>query len=279
MKKIDLHIHSYYSDGEASPKEIINIAQRENIKLLSLTDHNFIFKDEEIKKYALEKGMVFVEGLEISSLDRKINSSLHILGYSNNFDAGINDDLRETVDGYNSRAKGIINKLNKEFPGINLDFDFLKSKNKEIYVSRNTLIMELLKFLKDKMSFKEAKKRAFVEENDDWMLRPERAVEIIKNRGGVAVLAHSGNLLEKLGTEKYEKLVKNLCANGLGGLEVYHPKHTKENIENIKHLAKKLNILITGGSDWHGFNFSPKVKPGCYLGEENYACFLESLNS
>ena len=71
MKKIDLHIHSYYSDGETSPSDIINIAQKEDIKLLSLTDHNFIFKNKETKNHALKKGIIFVEGVEISSLDKK----------------------------------------------------------------------------------------------------------------------------------------------------------------------------------------------------------------
>ncbi len=265
MKKIDLHIHSYYSDGETSPSNIINIAHKEDIKLLSLTDHNFIFKNKKIKNYTFEKGIIFVEGLEISSLDRKTKSSLHILGYSNNFDISINDDLKETVNGYNQRAKKIINKLNKEFSGINLDFDFLKNKNKEIYVSRNTLIIELLKFLKNKIEFKEAKKYAFIKENNDWMLEPKKAIEIIKNRGGIAVLAHSGNLIKKLGVGGYEKFVKDLYLNGLDGLEAYHPKHTKEDIEIIKHIAKNLKIFITGGSDWHGFNFSPKIKLGCNL--------------
>ena len=199
MPLIDLHLHSYYSDGEDGPNKLLRLAIEKKISIFSITDHNFIVpKDEKFFKEAELNGIKFVQGIEISSFDDKTKSSFHILGYSKNFDTyKMNAELKKTVAGYNDRAKKIIQKLNKKYPGLNLNFYDLKKKNPEIYVSRNTIAIELKRFLKSDATIKELSKEVFVEEKSGWMLSPEEAIHLIVRLGGTPVLAHSGRLFSK----------------------------------------------------------------------------------
>jgi len=161
MIKVDLHIHSNFSDGQYSPEKIINFVHKKNISIFSLIDHNFILDDtNNIKKIAKDKDLTFIEGIEISCLEKESKMSFHVLGYSCDFNKStINNKLKPTVDGYNNRAKKIISKLNIEFPSINLNFENIKGESSEIYVSRNTLARIIVNYFKNKISIKEALKK------------------------------------------------------------------------------------------------------------------------
>ncbi len=122
--KTDLHIHSYYSDGEHSPKYVLSKIKESGISLFSVVDHNYISpKVQDIKRDAKAINVYFVDGIEISCIDKKRNISIHMLGYSKKFNLEINSALKPVIDGYNIRAKKIIEKINRELPGINLNFE------------------------------------------------------------------------------------------------------------------------------------------------------------
>lgn len=99
-----------------------------------------------------------MQGIELSCVDRETGESLHILGYSLNFDIELlNNFSKVIVDGYNERAKKIIKKLNKQYKNFNLDIEKLRKIKKEVYISRNTIAEELMKFLgSDNITRKEA---------------------------------------------------------------------------------------------------------------------------
>src|SRR3989344_7069365 len=140
--KIDLHTHSYFSDGELSPEELVKKAKNTNVSIFAVTDHNFLTDTKTLKDAVKKDGITLIDGIEISTLHRlpKSSISLHISGYGKELDKNIlNNNLQKTIEGYNNRAKAIVNKLNTLFPTFNLDFDFLKKGSNEVYVSRNTL--------------------------------------------------------------------------------------------------------------------------------------------
>ncbi len=280
MKNIDLHIHSSYSDGENRPEEIFQKILTRGIGLFSLTDHNFILEDNtKIKELARLNGILFIEGIEISSIEKTTGISLHILGYSKCFDKQrINKALAVTVDDYNTRAKKIIAKLNSEFLTLGIDFDEIKRMNNEVCVSRNTLARVLVAFLNKSITIKEAlKKYVFVDENDSWMLSSQEAFEKIRVANGISVLAHSGRELRRMGNGPFEKMIEVLKAQGLVGIEVYHPKHTPQDVSELKRIALKNNLVVTGGSDWHGANYSPDSSLGIKISKKEIELFLRSI--
>ena len=254
--KIDLHTHSYFSDGELSPEELIKKAKDSNVSILAITDHNFLTDIKTLKEEAKKDGMVLIDGIEISTLYRLPSSSisLHVLGYGKKLDRNIlNNNLQKTIDGYNNRALAIIGAINTTFPTLNLNFDTLKKNSTESYISRNTLARLLVEHLNNGMSIKDAlKEYIFTKEDDSWMMAPEESFKIITDAGGIPVLAHSGRELRKMGINEYEKMIACFANVGLLGLEIYYPKHTDDEIVVMKSIAHKYNLYITGGSDWHG---------------------------
>ena len=277
---IDLHIHSYFSDGSCSPQEIILESKKNKISALSITDHNTIQYSKDISEIAKQSDVHFVEGIEISTLHRLPSDSisLHVLGYGEILNRKVlRQQLQKTINGYNTRAQKIINKLNREFPELQLDFEILKENNHEAYVSRNTLAGLLVDHLKN-ISIKDALKRCvFVEEDDSWMMKPEDSFQLIARAGGIPVLAHSGTQLRKMGLAVYESMIQQFVQAGLRGLEVYYPKHTTEEIDTIRNIANKYKLYITGGSDWHGSIYTPDIQIGIDGYEKDFAPFLKDI--
>lgn len=278
---IDLHIHTYFSDGEFSPEEVILEAKKNKIKTFSITDHNTIKYNDKFIKITKENGINYIPGIEISTISRQPsnNLSLHVLGYGKKLNIEvIEKKLQGTIDGYNDRAKKIIDKLNLIFPSLEMNFQSIKEKNNEAYISRNTIAKLLVEYIKN-ISIKDALKQyVFIEEDDSWMIETEECFQLIANSGGIPVLAHSGRELRKIGQSSYEQMIKKFVNAGLQGLEVYYPKHTKEEIQTIKDIAKKYNLLITGGSDWHGPSFNPDIRLGINIQEQDIKPFLDKIN-
>lgn len=277
MPLIDLHLHSYYSDGEDDPYKLLCLAIEKKISIFSITDHNFIIpKDAKFFKKAELNGIKFIQGVEISSFDDKSKLSFHILGYSKNFDTHeMNTVLKKTVEGYNNRAKKIIQKLNKKYSSLNLNFQDLKKKNPEIYVSRNTIAIELKRFLKSDATIKELSKEVFVEEKSNWMLSPKEAIHLIVRLGGIPVLAHPGRLFLK--DKKNITILRKFKEYGLRGIEVHYPKHSKEETLGLLSLSREFKLLVTSGSDWHGQNRSYCKTPGLRCSKQEITTILNSL--
>jgi hypothetical protein len=264
MPKIDLHMHSHYSDGQDSPEYLDNLIEKEGGSLFSITDHNYIYP--KIKELVVRSKANFLQGIEVSSMDRVTSQSLHILGYSNNFNiSALNEALYPVVNGYNERAKMIIKELNSKF---NCDFSFetIKKELFSVCVSRNVLAMRLVEFTGNKMSIADAVKECFVQEENSWMPDASEVIKLINNCGGVAVLAHPGNLFDKI---DLPELVSRLIDVGLGGIEVYYARHSQETIKELSSIAMRYDVLMTGGSDWHGKDLS-KFAPGVEVSDIIY---------
>lgn len=180
----DLHIHSFYSDGEDSPENILKHASKLGIKGLAITDHNGMRPEvKQIVNKARKLGIEVFEGIEISSQIslRNDNLNLHILGYSSNFNIrNLNKGLKKTIAGYKIRAKKIIKKC--QALGIPINYNRLKKQSNEFCVSRNTIAQEIVKY--KNIEFKEALKIAFVEEKENWFLSPFQAISLINASGG-----------------------------------------------------------------------------------------------
>lgn len=253
---IDLHIHSTASDGSFSPSEILNLSLDAGIKAIALTDHDSLDGVREVMKLGVPWPLEFITGVEVSCeppKDFPDSSSLHILGYG--FDLGnnhMNSILEKLQQARADRNPLIIQKLN------DLGFDISLEEAEEISGDGQTGRPHIAQVMVERnfvASFGEAfdkylgkGKKAYV---DKYRTTSKEAIEAIHNAGGVSVLAHPGILKEN---KKFsiEKLIKDLKKLGLNGIEAYYTSHTHEQTTFFLDLAKKLTLITTGGSDFHG---------------------------
>lgn len=242
---VDLHCHSTLSDGTLSVREMIETASRRKLSALAITDHDNIDAYDVGSKYARELGLDLVPGVEISSYED--SSDVHILGY---FFDPTNLVLNQTLDRVKRRrvlrAKAMVRKLNKL--GMEIRLERVLSYVQGGTVGRPHIARALLEeeFVS---SFQEAfekwlspGKPAYV---DSEGLTPTQAVALIRNAGGVAVMAHPHHT-------NRDDLIPKLVEAGLAGIELHCWKMTQSASRRYQDIARKHGLVCTGGSDSHG---------------------------
>jgi hypothetical protein len=241
-KNSDLHTHSDYSDGIFSPQNVVRKAKEAGVKNLALTDHNSINGIAEAQKEARIQGINLISGVELRSKEGEI------LGYFINFkDPEFINKIKIIQERSEEVLKNTLKELEKR--GINAKYDeVLDTKQKR----DNPLVAYLFKFLKNKnlISIKEVKE--FMKGD---LFEPhfstEEVIHMINDSGGVAVLAHpwySKTFLD-------ETRIKELVTTGLKGIEIDNGGRGEEmekSLAKIRDYAKKYNLIITSGSDFHG---------------------------
>lgn len=260
--RIDLHVHSDISDGSCTPKELIELAAHENIKAVALTDHDSIEGIGEASKAAKENNIDFLSGIEISSLYQN-GRILHILGIA------IDIENQEFQNAYINMKKAreesvkyILKEIEKQ--GVHIDIESLKEKALGKHLDRYDIY------------------RYFVENNicnsaqEIWdkyldlipygqgeLIKIEDTLNIIKKAGGLSFLAHYNKDigLKGFSKEEMEKEIENLISLGLDGIERYYPSFNEEDHNFLDHLIQKYNLMISGGTDFHGKN-RPEINIG-----------------
>lgn len=246
MKYADLHIHSSYSDGMLSPEEIIELASKQGIKYISITDHDSI--SSQYIAYKNDTGVIVIPGIEFSTEYNDLE--IHILGY---FIDVNNERLNEVVDRLRKsrveRTYKILDKLKENEVYIDIDEIAL---DKDSSIGRGNIANAIVKrgyaenYREAFSKYLIKGKSAYVKGNK---LSYKETLKVISDAGGIPVLAHPGKIYRSI---EIENIVRELKCYGLKGIEVYHPSHTKDQINNLYNLSKKFKLLITGGSDFHG---------------------------
>jgi len=267
---IDLHIHSTASDGSYTPIEIIDMAKKAQLRAIAITDHDTIDGSREALQSGIPSSIDFVTGVEISTgvpSFCKASSSLHMLGYFIQLD---DPDLNHTLDELQKvrkeRTPQIIEKLNHL--GVNITEDDIMKLVGDRLPGRPH-IAEVLLNKNVVQSFQEAfdqflgkDKAAYVEK---YRLEAEKAIEVILGAGGMPVLAHPF-LLKIKSNEELDRLIAYLKDIGLMGIEVIYPEHDSDLMKLYSNLAEKYNLVITGGTDFHG-TYKPGIKIGVGSGD------------
>jgi len=257
----DLHIHSIFSDGTFSPSEIVQQAFAIGIQTIALTDHDTVSGNHEASEAAKKTGIDFIPGIEIS-----VNSSygsLHMLGLGL---FRVNNRLEELISkiqiGRRNRNPQIIRKL--QILGYSISFEEVQQLARSEIIGRPHIAQVLInhQYVTDQDEafhrFLNTDAAAYVHR---WRPSIDDAIEIIRSSDGIPILAHPG-FIEFPRESSREAFIRSLKEMGLQGLEVHYPSHSVRKHELLQSLAKKYNLLITGGSDFHGGN-----KPGSLLGK------------
>ena len=259
MSRIDLHLHTTHSDGSLSPTDVLRLAHKAGVTALAITDHDIVTGIPEAIAAGAELGIEIIPGVEISS--RVGNSELHILGYCLQWqDQELNRRLASLRESRHSRNPQIIERLRAL--GLDVTYEEVRALAGTDAVGRP----HIARLLMDKhyvTSAKDAFDRYLAEGRPAYVARelpsPADAIAWIRAAGGVAVLAHP--TWAKVSGESLNALLITLKAEGLGGIEVHYSSHTKRQTREYHDLAKRLDLLSTGGSDFHGIT-KPDIEVG-----------------
>jgi predicted metal-dependent phosphoesterase TrpH len=247
---IDLHIHSTFSDGLLKPAEVVDLADSQGLKAIAITDHDTAAGTDEAMQRGNEKKIEVLAGIEISSWHG--DTSMHILGYRfKHEDKKFNSRLQLLQDGRESRNIRIIENLNKL--GIRVDLGELLHYSEYGQTGRP----HIARLLVDKgvtktidLAFKYYLRRGAAAYAERFRFSALDAIAMIREAGGIAVLAHPSSLDPTL--RSIPLLLKKLRKMGLEGVEVYYPSHSPKAVKALLQMADEMGLLITGGSDFHG---------------------------
>ncbi len=262
--KLDMHMHSKGSDGTFDYKEIIDLAIKKELEIISITDHDNLNVQKDALEYSKKKNIKYIPGVEIST---EYPNMLDVLGYGIDLNnVLLNESLKEIQDYRIKRNDLMVEKLN----GLGLTIDLLEVKD----VAGSDIIgrPHIARVLMNKgyvNTMEEAfniylgnNKKAFVPK---IKLKPENAIDIITKAGGKAVLAHPKYITNS--NDRLNSLIRKFKDAGLWGIEAYYSKHRQADIDKFKNLAIKFELNITAGSDFHGNN-KPEIDLGMEIKDE-----------
>lgn len=254
MSYCDLHCHSTASDGTMRPQEVVRLAKSNGLSALALTDHDTVAGVAAAADEAKKLGIDFLPGIEISAVYPQ-PGTLHILGYGVDPHSQVLHDLtRGLREARNNRNPQIIQKLNEL--GVAITMDEVKQQAGDGVVGRPHIAAVLHKkgyVSSIKQAFDKYLGQGGAAYFDKERLDPQKAFELIRQSGGLAVLAHPIQLRTQ-NDAQLDRVVKDLLDMGMAGIEVLHSDHDATWIEKCSKLADKYRLLKTGGSDFHGRN-------------------------
>lgn len=265
-KTIDMHTHTNYSDGDLSPEKLIRLAIDKRIGTLAITDHDTI---EGIKKVnrneniIVDSGIEIINGIELSAKTDK--GRMHILGYGIDLkNKALNKKMIDLKDNSINSVLSIMEQIKRDY-GIRFGYDDIK----ELVNANHNLGRPDLAKLCVKYGYATSSQDAFDKYLIDAYnktrqtskgLQYQECLELIKNSGGIPVLAHPKSL--ELSEKEFLILLKEMISCGLKGIEVYHSSHSKEEMNYYLKIANKYGLLISGGSDFHGKSVKPDIELG-----------------
>jgi hypothetical protein len=280
MKKIDLHVHSNYSDdADLTPQELIEIAMDRGLAAISITDHNLTDAISEALELVEDNNLEIIPGIEFDT--NYGDNILHILGYYIDYNSPKIDELLGGMEeakkeqfygrierlqqlGFNITAQEVLEKADNDRPlgGFIAEVLLAKTESKEdprleTYYTGEKSDQPYFNFYLD---FFRAGQPADI---PCWKPSAKDTIKLIKEIGGVAVLAHPGSTL----SPKDEDVIDDLIEAGLQGIESYSTYHNEEEVAEWLALAEKKGLLATAGSDFHG-HLKPKIELGGVAGND-----------
>jgi len=264
---IDLHVHSYISDGSDSPTDIISKAKRLGLCAIALTDHDSIDGLKEAADAANRIGVTFIKGIELS-VDYGNGRLLHILGLGIEPDHPVfNRIYIRYKEDRQSALSVVIRKLQER--GIHVTWEELMEFQTGNWLDRQAIAKWLVKYgHAPSISSAWMDIIDYIPYEEGELISLDDALCMIKSSGGLSFLAHYNKFIgfEGYTSEKLKKHIGDLKRKGLDGIERYYPTFTKENHNELDDLIKQYQLLSSGGTDYHGLN-RPSIQLGTGEGD------------
>jgi predicted metal-dependent phosphoesterase TrpH len=243
--RLDLHLHSTASDGSDPPVDVAAKAAREGVEIIALTDHDAVDGIPPLRERAEASGLRVINGVELSVNEQGID--VHVLAYGfDPEDPGFAVALARWREGRHERARKILSRL--KGIGIRITIDEVEAIANGGAIGRPHVAEALLQEGHVE-SLNEAFQRYLGHHAPAYVpkmtVSMEEAGAIVKEAGGVTVLAHPGTL-------NRDHLIPAWTTRGLDGIEVWHTKHDASAVRRFTSIAARFGLLMTGGSDYHG---------------------------
>lgn len=258
-RRIDLHTHSTESDGTLTPQELMALAKETGLSAIALTDHDSIGGIAKARPEAEALGLELVPGVELST-DYN-GKEIHILGYYiNEENPEFRAKLKDFVDGRDMRNEKMTALLREE--GFDITMEGLYAENPDSVITRAHFARYLVEhgFVKDRETvfakYLGDNCRCYVPREK---ITPFEAIRLIELGGGLAFFAHP--VLCHMNHDILRAFIRELKDAGLTGMEAVYSMNTPGDEANMRKLAQEFDLLISGGSDFHGSN-----KPHIHLG-------------
>jgi len=266
--RIELHSHTYYSDGSLSPKEVVNLAVKRKIKILAVTDHDTVAGVSAALKATKGKNIKLISGIEITSKVHCSNDPIHIIGLYIDINHPKVVEFTRTINASKKqRTLTKLNIINKRF-NSNITYEDLQKKTLGIpstaHIAMVLLDKKIVKDIKEGITLMTKGGIANLE-TPDKLIHARESIYRIHEAGGVAILAHLSaykNENKFITFNEQEELIEELVSYGLDGLEIYIPDVTKKEIKFGLKMAKRYQLKLSGGSDFHDEKFIPQNKLG-----------------
>lgn len=257
MKITDLHVHSNKSDGSLSPTQLVELAASKGLSAFALTDHDTTAGLKEAIEAGEKLGIEVIPGIEFSTEYK--GKDIHILGLFIDEDSpAFRRHIQDFVEARIHRNEKMCELLSAD--GIDISYEKLTHEYPGSVITRGHYARYLLEHGYVK-SMPEAFDRYVGDHCKYFVPRekvtPAQAVKLILQAGGVPILAHP--TLYHMGKDALDTLVSTLKDAGLVGLEAIYSTYTPSETRAMKALAQKYDLLISGGSDFHGKN-KPKLE-------------------
>lgn len=246
MTRFDLHIHTNHSDGMFSPSQVVDLAIEQGLNGIAITDHDTITGIEEAINHSLNyNDFKVIPGIEFSCVYR--DEEVHILGYFIDYkDPNIINMTNRLKSARINRGLDIIKKINGL--GLNLTIEEVKDFSGDDYIGRPHIARALIKngyvyTIQEAFDkYLNRGKPAYVER---YKMTIEDTISLIKDGGGISILAHPGLLKDK-------SIVKHCISLDIDGIECIHSKHSRNDTKLFLGITNENRLIATGGSDCHG---------------------------
>ena len=259
----DLHCHTSLSDGSLDIKSALDFAKRVGLEYIAITNHDTLDQLDFAQEYGKKIGIKVIMGVELSTRNPENGRKVHLLCYLPQKTKELEQMMATTCKNRNRAGEEMVRRIAMDYP-ITMD-DVKKHSRHSKSIYKTHIMRAFMDYGYAHVVYGRFFQHIFKENKEKYAVAVDYpsiydAIEVVHQAGGVAVLAHpcaykSMELLETLARE-----------HKIDGVELHHPRNTPESQEIIKKIAQKYQLIVTGGTDFHGFHISEESYPiGTYL--------------
>lgn len=254
--RADLHMHSRWSDGSLEVSNLIKLGKKSGLSVMSITDHDTMEGQEEVRIEGKKQGVRTINGVEISACNPETGRKVHILGYNIADEKAVTETLRPYLTERHEAVKSAVGRIAKAGYAVDLE-DVLAYAGRGGYLYKQHIMHALADRGYTTSIYGEFNKKLFGKNGIAFVrsryIQAVEAVRLVKECGGSPVLAHP---------YQYDSMdiVPELMRYGLSGIEYCHPTQSGGRKIRVEETAMAFGLFLTGGSDAHGL-YTEEVYP------------------